>query len=115
MKGGSLFDKVANKRKFDEREAARIIKSLMEVLEYMHAKNILHRDIKLENILLPFDDNDTLIKLADFDLASPIAEINHSKQCGTPGYMAPEVFYQRFGGYSPKTDVFSSGIVLYAL
>ena len=61
------------------------------------------------------DSGDVRLKIGDFDLASLSTSVNHMKQCGTPGYMAPEVFYRQFGGYTPKTDVFSSGIILFAL
>lgn len=115
MKGGTLFDRVSKKRRYQEKDAAFVIKNLMIGLEYLHQKGIVHRDIKLENIFMPSETSDIAIKLGDFDLANFVALINHTKQCGTPGYMAPEVFYKHYGGYSPKTDIFSSGVVLYAM
>eukprot|EP01017_Pseudomicrothorax_dubius_P029190 TRINITY_DN3521_c0_g1_i3.p1 TRINITY_DN3521_c0_g1~~TRINITY_DN3521_c0_g1_i3.p1 ORF type:complete len:633 (+),score=91.93 TRINITY_DN3521_c0_g1_i3:120-2018(+) len=115
MRGGTLFDKVAGKKRYDEREAALVIRDLMEAICYLETKNILHRDIKLENLFLPIEDNNLKVKVGDFDLASPLAEVDHSKQCGTPGYMAPEVFFRNYGGYSVKTDVFSSGVVLFTI
>ena len=67
--------------------------------EYLHARNIVHRDVKPENCLLERHPNGTLqIKLADFGLAmevtQPIFQV-----CGTPTYVAPEILNE--GGFSP--------------
>jgi len=115
--GGTLYERVVKKTlRSDERDIAFIIKQLMVVLNVLNAASVLHRDIKLENIfMMSRDITDVRIKVGDFDLASLSTAVNHTRQCGTPGYMAPEVFYKQFGGYSTKTDVFSSGIVLFAL
>lgn len=113
--GGTLYDRMIEKRRYSEKEASVVIKQLMEALALLHKNQIIHRDVKLENVFLASPEDDLRIKLGDFDLASQMKHISHTKQAGTPGYMAPEVFHKKWGGYSPKTDVFSSGIVLYAL
>ena len=56
---------------------------------------IIHRDVKLENIFCE-DDKETNIKLGDFDLACYINKIDYKKECGTPGYLAPEIFLPNF-------------------
>eukprot|EP01017_Pseudomicrothorax_dubius_P030194 TRINITY_DN3740_c0_g1_i12.p1 TRINITY_DN3740_c0_g1~~TRINITY_DN3740_c0_g1_i12.p1 ORF type:complete len:452 (+),score=89.84 TRINITY_DN3740_c0_g1_i12:40-1395(+) len=113
--GGTLFERVNRKKRYTEGEAAVVLFQLLKALQMLHQNDVLHRDVKLENIFMVSDADDVHIKLGDFDLASLMRHINHNKQCGTPGYMAPEVFYKQFGGYSAKTDVFSAGIVLYAM
>ena len=57
----------------------------------MSSKNIIHRDLKLENILLNSKENNYEVKLADFGLSTSINNIDLFRHCGTPGYVAPEV------------------------
>ena len=84
----------------------------------MHNKGFVHRDIKLENIIL---DSDFNLKLIDFDLAEPISRGNLNQQTvtGTTGYIAPELLYpqpqhgQRID--LKKADVFSLGVVLFIM
>mmetsp|Transcript_15382 Transcript_15382/g.21854 ORF Transcript_15382/g.21854 Transcript_15382/m.21854 type:complete len:304 (+) Transcript_15382:172-1083(+) len=70
--GGELFDRIIDRTSdqgcFDEQSAARIIKSLLEAVAYLHANGIVHRDIKPENILFETSDEDSPIKLIDFGL-----------------------------------------------
>mmetsp|Transcript_13593 Transcript_13593/g.13618 ORF Transcript_13593/g.13618 Transcript_13593/m.13618 type:complete len:152 (+) Transcript_13593:327-782(+) len=88
------------------------MRNLLKVLEYLQTKNVVHRDIKLENILFVADNNDFKIKLSDFGLSSFInAELTQS--CGSPGYVAPEILKRR--PYGSKADIFSAGVVLYIL
>ena len=71
--GGELFDRIIDRTTddgcFDEQSAARIIKSLLEAVAYLHANGIVHRDIKPENILFETQDEDSPIKLIDFGLS----------------------------------------------
>ena len=82
----------------------------MEGLKYIHSKNIVHRDIKLDNILI---DLSNTIKICDFGVSREIlpGDIMH-EHCGTPAYIAPEIFknngYEGFG-----CDVWSAGVSLY--
>lgn len=114
--GGDLFQAVVKKsnvRSFSEEEAGRILQQLLDALEYLHSRNICHRDIKLDNIL--FSNRRKLqIKLVDFDLA-----IKHTEQdtplsnlAGTYHYMAPEVINK---SYSKSCDIWSLGVVAFAL
>ncbi len=78
----------------------------------MHSKNICHRDIKLENILL---DENLNIKIIDFGFAicsPPERKINSF--CGTPNYMAPEIVLKK-EHFAQKIDVWACGILLYIL
>ncbi|CAK72996.1 unnamed protein product (macronuclear) [Paramecium tetraurelia] len=92
-----------------------LLKQLFEGLSFTHKNNIIHRDIKLANLIL---QNDGVLKIIDFGLACFDGDQlkNHPK-CGTPGYCAPEIL-QNVGNknqYDSKVDVFSAGCVLYKL
>jgi len=87
--GGDLLNYVRKRRKLKEEYAKYFFKQIIEGLQYMHSKNITHRDIKLDNILL---DVDGRIKIADFGV-SKLSKPNEMlyDQCGTPAYIAPEI------------------------
>lgn len=85
-------------------------------MDFFQRKKIVHRDIKLENILISSieDRSEYDIRIADFGLAIFTPEDEKvSGKCGSPGYVAPEVFKTQF--YSYKVDVFSLGSVFYQL
>ena len=113
LEGGELFGRVLKKKKYPEREAAIVIKQLFEALVYLEHKGIVHRDIKLENVLLVNKEDDCLIKLADFGLSTTVDRIDPKMKCGTPGYVAPEIIAGKM--YNFKSDIFSAGAVLYVL
>lgn len=112
---GTLFHRIMSKKKYTEKEGAILIRNLMEGLCLIHSQKILHRDIKLENIFMSSSNNDVSIKIGDFDLACTPEDSEPTKLFGTPGYIAPEIFTKAPGCYSEKSDVFSSGIVLYTI
>jgi serine/threonine protein kinase len=117
LPGGTLYSRQRSSSfQRTEGNAAQITRQIVEGLAIIHQNNILHRDIKLENIFMRSSDpNDYSIKIGDFDLASPVSMVNPRRQCGTPGYMPPEMFYKNYGGATAKTDVFSTGVVLFVL
>lgn len=82
--------------------------NLLSAVEYAHSLGIIHRDIKLQNILVGKEIYD--VYLADFGFST--TEKSSDLQLGTPGYMAPEIF---LGEYTNKIDVFSTGIVMFIL
>jgi len=109
---GDLLTFVRKRTKLSEKIAKFIFRQIIEALQYIHSKNIIHRDIKLDNILI--DLNNT-IKLCDFGVSKQIKnkEVIFD-QCGTPAYIAPEILRNEgFQGYS--ADIWSAGIVLYAM
>ena len=82
------------------------------MLAYLHSKNVSHRDIKLENIII---DKKGLIKLIDFGFCCCTSPETKLKVfCGTPSYMCPEIVMKR-DYYGPPTDIWATGILLYAL
>ncbi|KAJ7525320.1 hypothetical protein O6H91_17G045500 [Diphasiastrum complanatum] len=111
--GGELFDRIIEKKAFSEAEAAKVLKTLMEVVQYCHGHGILHRDLKPENILLATREASSPIKVADFGLARCFKPDNKfSEMAGSAYYIAPEVLR---GEYGEAIDVWSAGIVLYIL
>mmetsp|Transcript_11989 Transcript_11989/g.28678 ORF Transcript_11989/g.28678 Transcript_11989/m.28678 type:complete len:466 (+) Transcript_11989:259-1656(+) len=115
MTGGDLLDKIAEKEFYPEAECRKLARRLFEAIFYCHKKRIVHRDIKPENILLESKYDDTKIKLADFGCAKEILEDTLLvTMCGTPQYVAPEIYMQR-SGYDEKCDLWSAAVVVYLL
>jgi serine/threonine-protein kinase len=82
-------------------------------LEHAHAANIIHCDIKPENILLKITAQGWMAKISDFGIARLSQEIDSDgSNTGSPGYMAPERFY---GQFSVSSDLYAVGIMLYEL
>lgn len=99
-------------RKLEEKEAKKIFLQIVQAISYCHSKNVVHRDIKLENILL---DERLTIKIIDFGFS--ITSPSNKKLnifCGTPSYMAPEIVNKMlYNGHA--TDVWALGILLFVL
>ncbi|KAL3282281.1 hypothetical protein HHI36_005470 [Cryptolaemus montrouzieri] len=89
-----------------------ILKQLLEGLQYIHSKKIVHHDIKPSNIFIQTDNGKLLVQLGDFGLACPLQSVRHSLAFGTKLYAAPE---QLAGECNPKSDMYSLGIVLFEL
>ena len=87
---GDLLTYVRRRRKLKEDVAKHIFKQVIEGLSYCHSKNVLHRDIKLDNILLSSEGD---VKICDFGVSKLVKNGEMmTEQCGTPAYIAPEVF-----------------------
>ena len=111
--GGSLLDYVRARKKLSEKEAARFFHQLCRALEHCHQHGIVHRDVKLENVLLDAGEN---VKLIDFGLSAVLVGDGKKLKvhCGSPSYAAPEIVARRaYDG--PPVDVWSAGIVLFAM
>lgn len=110
--GGDLLNYVRKRRKLTEVSAKLIFKQIIEGLGYIHSKSILHRDIKLDNILL---DGKGKVKIADFGVSKSVRKGEVMReQCGTPAYIAPEIIRDK--GYTGfKADIWSAGVVLFAM
>jgi len=114
MKGGELFDRVVAKQYYNEKEARDVCKILFEALAYCHGKKIAHRDLKPENLLLQSPNNDRDLKIADFGFAKRCPSVNClTTQCGTPGYVAPEIL--EGVPYGTQSDMWSLGVIAYIL
>lgn len=115
VNGGSLHGYLKGKpnRQMAEIEAKYLWQQVVFGIHYLHQRNVTHRDIKLENILL--DETRTRVKLIDFGFSTCIP---HDKKvkifCGTPSYMAPEIVSKiEYAG--PPADIWALGVLLYAL
>ncbi|CAH8589677.1 unnamed protein product [Schistosoma rodhaini] len=109
--GGDLGRFLRLKRRLDELLVQRFLQQLALALQYLKDKNIVHMDLKPQNILLTSTNNPSL-KLADFGFAQCIKETAKRNEVrGTLLYMAPEIFCEGF--YHPSCDLWSIGIILY--
>ncbi|CAN2387810.1 Serine threonine-protein kinase SIK1 [Pristimantis euphronides] len=111
-KKGELFDYLTVRGRLSEEEARTKFLQILSAVEYCHSQNIVHRDLKTENLLL-CENMD--IKLADFGFGNFYMEGRPlNTWCGSPPYAAPEVFQgKEYEG--PLLDVWSLGVVLYVL
>jgi serine/threonine protein kinase len=110
--GGELFDYLVERGKLEPEEALRFFQQIISGLDYCHRRLICHRDLKPENLLLDKDNN---IKIADFGMASLIPPGSLLEtSCGSPHYASPEIVMgDMYNGF--KSDVWSCGVILYAL
>jgi serine/threonine protein kinase len=98
-------------RRLPEEECKSIFKQLLTILAYCHNKNVTHRDIKLENVII---DKKGKIKLIDFGFCTCTTPDTKLKIfCGTPSYMCPEIVMKKEYRGTP-TDIWASAIFLYA-
>jgi polo-like kinase 1 len=88
--------------------------SLLQGVQYMHTRSIIHRDLKLGNLFL---NGDMDVKIGDFGLATMIADETDRKKtiCGTPNYIAPEVLFDQQNGHSFEVDLWSLGVIMYTM
>ncbi|KAM4628703.1 calcium/calmodulin-dependent protein kinase type IV isoform 1-T1 [Polymixia lowei] len=112
--GGELFDRIVERGYYSERDAAHVIKQILEAVAYLHGNGVVHRDLKPENLLYADLSLDAPLKIADFGLSKIIDDqVTMKTVCGTPGYCAPEIL--RGNAYGPEVDMWSVGVILYIL
>ncbi|GAA5940026.1 CDC5/polo family serine/threonine-protein kinase [Sporobolomyces koalae] len=111
---GSLLDLLRRRRRYSEPEARYYLTQLVGACDYMHNNSVIHRDLKLGNLML--DDNMDL-RVGDFGLAALVKFPGERKKtiCGTPNYIAPEILFDTKGGHSFEVDIWSIGVILYTL
>ena len=132
--GGELFDRIIEKKYYNETEARIIFKQIMKAIIHCHQQGVCHRDLKPENFIMISKDDPYTLKLIDFGLSrtynaeegilAPKKQMENIPQgkrhtravlatkAGTPFYIAPEVLT---GNYNEKCDVWSAGVILYIL
>ncbi|CAM9277791.1 unnamed protein product [Ascophyllum nodosum] len=111
--GGELFDRIVVKQFYSEKEARDVLVSILRAVQYCHDMNVVHRDLKPENLLLVSESDDASLKIADFGFARRVDPEGLSTQCGTPGYVAPEIL--KGEKYGKSVDMWSVGVIMYIL
>jgi serine/threonine protein kinase len=126
LHGGELFSVAAHGEGLGEEAAAKHLHQLLSAVKYVHDEGVVHRDIKLENILLNHCDDD--IVLTDFGFSKRIGTQRCLNSCcGSPNYMSPEMLRaprtqsgslslpSKHGSYGREVDLWSVGVVMYVL
>lgn len=110
--GGEVFDYLVAHGRMREKEARAKFRQIVSAVQYCHQKQIIHRDLKAENLLL---DSEMNIKIADFGFSNEfVPGQTLDTFCGSPPYAAPELFKGlRYEG--PEVDIWSLGVILYTL
>ncbi|CAN0357857.1 unnamed protein product, partial [Discosporangium mesarthrocarpum] len=98
---------------YNEKEARDLCRILLDAVKYCHDRGVVHRDLKPENLLLTSRNDDANIKLADFGFARSVLTEYVTTQCGTPGYVAPEILHAQ--PYGTSVDMWSIGVIIYIL
>jgi len=120
MKGGELFDYLFANEFLFEHDAMSIVQQITAALAYMHHHKVIHRDLKLENIMLrrPVSEeigSKVFIKLIDFGMSKELDHMNArtGSVLGSPGYVAPEILKRQ--KYTSSVDMYSLGVITYSV
>ncbi|KAK1801758.1 hypothetical protein P4O66_022404, partial [Electrophorus voltai] len=110
--GGDVFDWILDQGNYTERDAASVIRQVLEAVAYLHSLNIVHRNLKLENLMYYTENNHNKVVLRDFYL-SRFENGSITEPCGTPEYLAPEVVARH--RYGRPVDCWAVGVIMYML
>ncbi|CAN6320542.1 unnamed protein product [Urochloa humidicola] len=113
-RGGDLHAYLQRHKRVSETVAKHFIRQLASGLQMLRDSNVVHRDLKPQNILLVENNENSLLKIADFGFAKFLQPFALAETlCGSPLYMAPEVMQAQ--KYDAKADLWSVGVILYQL
>ncbi|KAI4901520.1 hypothetical protein NFI96_033437 [Prochilodus magdalenae] len=110
--GGDVFDWILDQGNYTERDAANVIRQVLEAVAYLHSLNIVHRNLKLENLMYYTENNHNKVVLRDFYL-SRFENGSITEPCGTPEYLAPEVVARH--RYGRPVDCWAVGVIMFML
>ncbi|KAI6182839.1 5'-AMP-activated protein kinase catalytic subunit alpha-2 [Aphelenchoides bicaudatus] len=112
VSGGELFEYIVKHGRLKSDEARNFFQQIISGVDYCHRHMVVHRDLKPENLLL---DDKNRVKIADFGLSNIMIDGDFLRtSCGSPNYAAPEVISGKLYA-GPEVDVWSAGVILYAL
>ncbi|KAJ3111470.1 MAP/microtubule affinity-regulating kinase 3 [Phlyctochytrium bullatum] len=112
VEGGELFDFIVAQNRLNDKTARRIFRQIVSAVDYCHQSSIIHRDLKPENLLMDLHRN---IKIIDFGFVNLFDPEDTLKTfCGSPFYASPEMILGR-QYVGPEVDIWSMGVILYAL
>lgn len=109
VQGGEFFTHLRKAKRFENDTAKFYASMIVDIFDYLHADNIIYRDLKPENMLL---DKDGYVKLTDFGFAK-VVELRTDTLCGTPEYIAPEVLLNK--GHGKPVDWWTLGVLIYEM
>jgi len=114
-RGGELFQRIVDRGQYSEHDAACVIKQLLAALQYMHEENnIVHCDLKPDNILFLDKSEHSPIKIIDFGMSKVLPRLQYlTHLCGTPYYTAPEIIRDK--KYNHACDIWSVGVILFVM
>ncbi|KZT00692.1 Pkinase-domain-containing protein [Laetiporus sulphureus 93-53] len=110
--GGELFDRICAKGNYYEADAAELIRTILGAVKYLHDCEI-PVDLKPENLIFRTKAEDADVMIADFGLSRIMDDNLLTEVCGTPGYMAPEIFKKT--GHGKPVDIWAMGVITYFL
>ncbi|XP_066397538.1 calcium-dependent protein kinase 22-like [Miscanthus floridulus] len=111
--GGELFDRIFERDHYSERAAAKLARTIVEVVQLCHENGVMHRDLKPENFLFVNKSEESPLKAIDFGLSVYFKPGDRfTEVVGSGCYMAPEVLKRSYG---PEIDVWSAGVILHIL
>lgn len=112
--GGEFYKYIQKKRRLKEQTACRLFSQLISAVHYIHSKGLVHRDLKLENLLL---DNEENLIITDFGFVNEFVRQNGlmKTSCGSPCYAAPELVISTRPYDARKADTWSCGVILFAM
>ncbi|XP_049907555.1 serine/threonine-protein kinase Chk2 [Epinephelus moara] len=115
MEGGELFHKLKTQQQLKESVTKLYFYQMLKAVQYLHSNGIIHRDLKPENVLLSSLEDVCLIKVTDFNQSRILdSTLLMRTLCGTPSYLAPEVFtHATSTGYGLAVDAWSLGVLLF--
>lgn len=115
LRGGDVLQRIVEKDMLDEKEAARVVRSVANTLGFLHGLGIIHRDLKPDNLMYRTKDKESEVVIVDFGVAKHLNKPTDfaMSACGTPLYLAPEVITGP--KYTYMCDMWSLGVIMYVM
>lgn len=112
--GCELYSRLCQRKVYRERDAAEVMRQMLQAVNYLHSHHIVHRDLKLENWMYGCGDRDDRLKLIDFGFSRKLDNAGETLDmpCGTLHYTSPEVLARK---YTSQCDLWSMGVICYML